>query len=163
MLLTSRNNSSVGKIAEPDEIIKIGRLYGAIEMDLKMEFRQLTPFEYTEMDGTEFKRDVKKSVKTLNRGAIKWSKSAVADAYIDAKDKAMLLLDIMGATRDPLFDERIHRQTILDEIEITNDVLMRANITIDSTADTYTYLIRSAAKRIATIQSWDMRDEEIIS
>lgn len=163
MLLISRSDLSVGKIPEPDDITKIGRLYGAVEMDLKADFRSLNLIDYTEMKGMKFKRDIEKSVKVLNRGAVKWSRSAVPDAYIDAKDKAELLLDIIGATRDPLFDERIHKQTILDGIETTNDFLIEANITINSTANTYVFLIQSAAKRIATIQSWDMRDEEIIS
>lgn len=163
MLTTLRYSLSVGKIAEPDEIIKVGRLYGAVETDLKSEFRSLTPIDFTELKGMTFKRDVERSVQTLNRGAIKWSNAAVPDAYIDAKNKAKLLLDIMRETRDPLFDDRIHKRTIVEEVETTNEVLLRANVSINLTADTYTYLIRTAAAKMATFEFWDMRDEEVIA
>ena len=51
----------------------------------------------------------------------------------------------------------------MDEIETTNEVYLRANVSINLTADTYTYLMSGAAARIATIEFWDMRDEEIIA
>lgn len=163
MLLISRNDLSVGKIPEPDDVIKIGRLYGAVETDLKSEFRSLTPIDFTELKGMEFKRSVERSVQTLNRDAIKWSNMAVPDAYIDAAKKAELLLKIEKVKPDPLFDERIHKRTIMDEIETTSEVLLRANVSINLTADTYTYLIRTAAAKMATFEFWDMRDEEIIA
>ena len=163
MLLISRNDLSVGKIAEPDEVTKIGRFYGAVEKDLQSDFRSLTPINFTVLKGIEFKKDVEKEVQTLNRGAVKWSNEAVPDAYIDAAKKAELLLKIEGAKSDPFFDDRIHKQTIVEEIETTNEVYLRANVSINMTAGTYVYLIGSAAARMATIQFWDMRDEVIIA
>lgn len=163
MLTTLRHNRTVGKIPEPDEITKIGRLYGAIEAKLKAEFRSLTPIGYTELKGITFKRDVEAVVRVLNRDAIKWSNNAVPDAYNDAAKKTELLLQIEGAKSDPLFDERIHKQTIETGVITTNEVYLRGNISINMTAGIFAYLIRSAAARIETIQFWDMRDEETIA
>ena len=163
MLLISRNDLSVGKIPEPDDVTKIGRLYGASEKDLKSDFRSLTPLNFTALKGMEFKKDVEREVQTLNRDAIKWSNEAVPDAYIDAAKKAELLLEIEGETPDPRFDDRIHKRTIIEEIEKTNEFYLKANISINMTAATYVYLMSIAAARIATVEFWDMRDEEVIA
>ena len=163
MLLISRNDLSVGKIAEPDEVTKIGRFYGAVEKELQLDFRSLTPINFTNLKGIEFKKNVEREVQTLNRGAVKWSNEAVPDAYIDAAKKAELLLKIEGEKPDPLFDDRIHKRTIVEETEKTNEFYLKANVSINMTAGIYTYLMAAAATRIARIESWDMRDEETIA
>lgn len=167
MLLISKTSTSLGKIAEPDEITKLARLYGAVESDLQAEFRSLTPLKFTEIEAMAFKREITRSIQVLNRGAVKWSQPAVREAYIDAAGKAKLLLEMLDAILDPSFDERIHKRTIIEETELTNEFLLKANVSINLTADTYTYLMRKASAQVAqidqTIQAWDMRDEETIA
>jgi hypothetical protein len=152
-----------GLVPNPKRVNEIGIIYGRAERMLQKEFLSITPLNFTEIRAFETKKDVRKIVEELNKSSVRWSKESVPETYRETSKIAKTQLDILGFKKNVFFDEQVHERTVKDETRETVGDYVSANLSINQTLDIYLYLMRQASNKIASIQAWDMRDEEVIS
>jgi len=68
----------------------------------------------------------------------------------------------LGIQKEGEFQDKTHRQAIERQVNITMDVLIRANQSIKMNVATFLYLARQAVRGLSQFQAFDMRDEEFI-
>jgi len=117
---------------------------------------------YRELGAIATQEKINKLIKMLNRSVVRWSTKAVSEAYEKGHAIARTRLEILGIQKDGMFQDKTHRQAIKRQVNITMDVLIRANQSIKMNVATFLYLVRQAVRGLSQFQAFDMRDEEFI-
>ena len=151
-----------GLVPLRDRVRELNRIYRIMEREIAREMSMLNIGNYQELKAIETKENIDRLIKMLNRAAIKWSKQAVPEAYEKAYAISKTRLEIIGAVRDYNFREKTHRQAIDEQIDITMEVLIKADQSIKVNVATFLYLASQTAKGLSQFQAFDMRDEELI-
>lgn len=152
-----------GLIPLRSETANIGRIYKKASDDIKDELLKAASGDKGELGLIKIEENVKDIVKRLNRRVIKWTNSAVPEAYKKSFLISRTRLEILGREPQSEFNVDLHQQEIEKGIDETIDVYTRANQSINQNVATYLYLIRQAQKQIQSIQYFDMRDEAVIA
>ena len=152
----------IGRIPLRDRVRELERIYGVVEREIARTLALMDIGNYKELKAIEIQEKIDGLIKMLNRAAIKWTEKAVPEAYKESYAISKTRLEILGATRDRNFREKTHKQAIEEQVDITMDVLIKANQSIKVNVATYLYLARQAAKGLSQFQAFDMRDEELI-
>ena len=99
----------------------------------------------------------------MNKYVVRWSRDSVTEAYKNGMTTSRVSLNILGAKRDPFFDQKIHRHTVEADEILTDEVYIKANESIKVNMGIYFYLLRQAHDDVMQIQAFDLRDEEVIA
>jgi len=142
---------------------ELERIYRVIEKEIMNDLLLIDVGNYQEIKAVKVQEKVDRLIKMLNRSATEWSKVAVPEAYEKAGEVAKTRLEILGAEKDEEFSEKIHKQTIEDDINETIDTLITANQSIKINVGMYLYLVRQSSLGLMQIQEFDFRDEAFIS
>lgn len=151
-----------GLIPLRDRVRDINRIYRIAEREIARELAMMDIGNYKELKAIETRENIDELIQMLNRAAIKWTKKAVPEAYEKAYSISKTRLEILGIIKDYSFREKIHRQAIEEQENITMDVLIKANQSIKVNVATFLYLASQASKGLSQFQAFDMRDEEFI-
>lgn len=155
---------SQGLIPDPKRVRELERFYGLMGKRIERALLDFNVDTYSEIRAISLEKEIKFNINKMNVFAVKWSGAANPEAYKVANKIAGISLGILGKKKDPIFNSNIHRQTVDEAIDITDDVLIRANNSIKFNIGTYINLIRLSVNSVSQIQSFgDLRDEEIIS
>ena len=152
----------LGRIPLRDRIRELDRIYRIIEREIAREMALMDIGNYKELRAIETKEKIDSLIQMLNRAAMKWSKEAVPEAYEKGYAISKTRLEILGADKDYSFSEKTHKQAIDEQINITMDVLIKANQSIKQNVAIFFYLARAADRGLSQFQAFDMRDEELI-
>ncbi len=152
-----------GLIPLRDRVREIDRIYRIVGKEIAKELLLIDIGNYQELKAIKTQEEIDGLIKMLNRATVKWSESAIPEAYRKAYAISKTRLEILGAIRDYNFREKTHKQTIDNEADITMDVLINANQSIKINVRTYLYLMRKTAQELTQIQAFDFRNEEFIA
>jgi len=152
----------IGRIPLGDKVRELARIYGVIEKEIAKEMASVDIGNYRELGAISVQEKIDGLIKILNKSAVKWSTKAVPEAYNKGHAIAKTRLEILGIQKDGMFQDKIHRQSIERQINITMDVLIRANQSIKVNVATFLYLVRQTVRGLSQFQAFDMRDEEFI-
>ena len=152
----------IGRIPLGDKVRELVRIYGIIEREIARMLALVDIGNYKELKAIETQEKIDRLIKMLNRAAIKWTESAVPEAYEKSYLISKTRLEILGAQKDDEFREKTHKQAIERQEEITMDTLIKANQSIKQNVATFLYLASQAAKGLSQFQAFDMRDEQFI-
>ena len=81
--------------------------YGKYADMMKKELLSVDYQKFNTMKSFSVQKSIDSMIKELNRFVLRWSTSAVNDAYKEALFKSRVSLDILGAKRDKNFDKKI--------------------------------------------------------
>ena len=153
-----------GFIPDPKRVRQLERFYGRSANKIEKELLMFNVDNYTELRAFSLEKEIRSIVDEMNVFAVKWSDVSHPEAYSQANRIATVSLNILGRDKDPTFDKDVHERAIDEAEEITIDVLMAANNSINVNIGSYINLIRFGANAAAQIQAFgDLRDEEIIA
>ena len=130
---------------------------------IKDELMTLDAADFSEISAASVQQNVRNMTRQMNRQAVKWSRRVMPETYKQAARIAQVSLDILGAVKDNNYDEKIHYRTIEQQQEITENDLIKANLSINQNVGTYIHLLRMSKNSLMQIQAFDLRDEEIVS
>jgi hypothetical protein len=153
----------VGLIPERKDMGILADFYGKAGTMIRDELLKVNYEDFKELEAQRIQRKVDIIINNMNRFAVTWSKKANHDAYRDSREIARKRLVALDAKKDPLFDKKIHANSIEEGQEITAKDLIKANNTIKTNIATYLYLSKRASQKMAQVQAWDLRDEEVIA
>ena len=154
--------NKLGRIPLGNKVNELERIYGIIEREIAKEMASVDIGNYRELKAFSVQEKINKLIKMLNRSAIRWATKAVPEAYNKGYAVSKTRLEILGAQKGAMFQDKTHRQAIEKQVNITMDVLFRANQSIKMNVATFLYLARSAARGLSQFQAFDMRDEALI-
>ena len=154
--------NKLGRIPLGNKVNELERIYGIIEREITREMALVDVGNYRELGAIATQEKIDKLIKMLNRSVVRWSTKAVAEAYEKGRMVAKTRLEILGLQKVGGFQNKTHRQAIERQVNITMDVLIRANQSIKLNVATFLYLARQAVKGLSQFQAFDMRDEEFI-
>ena len=152
----------IGRIPLRDRVRELERIYGIVEREIARTLALVDIGNYKELKTIKVQEKVDRLIKMLNRATIKWTESAVPEAYEKSYAISKTRLEILGAQRDDEFRKKTHKQAIERQEELTMDVLIRANQSIKVNVATFLYLASQASKGLSQFQAFDMRDEQFI-
>ena len=152
-----------GLIADPKRVREIERFYDRAAIMIRNELMKLDVGNFSEIEIEKVQNKVNAIIKNMNKYVVRWSRDSVTEAYKNGMTTTRISLNILGAKRDPFFDQKTHRRTVdADEIT-TDDVYFRANESIKVNVGIYFYLLRKSHDDLMQIQAFDLRDEEVIA
>jgi hypothetical protein len=154
--------NKLGRIPLGNRVRELERIYGTVEREIAKEMALMDIGNYKELRAVSIQEKIDGLIKMLNTAAIKWSKSAVPEAYERGYAVSRTRLEILGVQRDEEFSAKTHTQAIEYQTDETMDVLIKANQSIRLNVATFIYLARAAARGLSQFQAFDMRDEEFI-
>jgi len=154
--------NKLGRIPLGDKVRELARIYGIIEREIAKEMASVDIGNYRELGAFSVQEKIDGLIKMLNRSAVRWSTKAVPEAYEKGYAVAKTRLEILGIQKSGMFQDKTHRQAIERQINITMDVLIRANQSIKLNVATFLYLVRQTVRGLSQFQAFDMRDEEFI-
>jgi len=152
----------IGRIPLGDKVRELKRIYGVIEREIAREMASVDIGNYQELKAISTQERINKLIKMLNKSAIKWATKAVPEAYNKGHAVSKTRLEILGIQKEGGFQDKTHRQAIERQVNITMDVLIRANQSIKVNVATFLYLARQAVRGLSQFQAFDMRDEQFI-
>lgn len=154
--------SRLGRIPLRDQVRELERIYGTIEREIAKEMALMDIGNYQELRAVKTQERIDRLIKMLNRAAIKWSKTAIPEAYEKGYEVSRTRLEILGAQKDREFNSKTHEQAVEHQTNKTMDDLIKANQSIKLNVATFLYLARQAARGLSQFQAFDMRDEQLI-
>ena len=154
--------NKLGRIPLGNKVNELRRIYGIVEREIAKEMASVDIGNYQELKTFSVQERIEKLIKMLNRSAIKWSTKAVPEAYNKGYAVSKTRLEILGIQKAGGFQNKTHRHAIERQVNITMDVLIRANQSIKMNVATFLYLARQAVRGLSQFQAFDMRDEEFI-
>ena len=152
-----------GLIADPKRVREIEGFYGRASTMIRNELMKLDVGDFSETEIARVQNKVNAIIKNMNKYVVRWSRDSVAESYKNGMTTTRVSLDILGAKRDPFFDQKIHRHTVDAEEIVTDDVYFRANESIKVNVGMYFYLLRQSHDDVMQIEAFDLRDEEVIA
>lgn len=154
--------NKLGRIPLGNKVNELERIYGIIAREIAKEMASVDIGNYRELKAFSVQERIDKLIKMLNRSAVSWATKAVPEAYKKGRAVAETRLEILGIQKNGMFQDKTHRQAIERQVNITMDVLIRANQSIKINVATFLYLARQAVRGLSQFQAFDMRDEEFI-
>ena len=154
--------NKLGRIPLGNKVNELRRIYGVIEREIAKKMASVDIGNYRELGAFSVQEEINGLIKMLNRSAVKWSTKAVPEAYEKGYAVAKTRLEILGIQKDREFQNKTHRQAIERQINITMDVLIRANQSIKLNVATFLYLVRQTVRGLSQFQAFDVMDEEFI-
>lgn len=153
----------LGLIPDPPRVNELARYYEIMGNKILSELIRLDALSFSETTAMSVQKNVQGLVDKMNRRAIQWTGNAIPESYRDSVEIARITLDRLGAIRNKGYDTKIHKRSIDSQEELTEEDLIKANLSINQNVATYIYLMRKAHEDIMQIQAFDLRDEEVIS
>jgi len=153
----------LGRFPDRRRVAELGRYYEIMGNKIKDELMTLDAADFSEISAASVQQNVRNMTRQMNRQAVKWSRMVMPETYKQTARIAQVSLDILGAVKDNNYDEKIHYRTIEQQQEITENDLIKANLSINQNVGTYIHLLRMSKNSLMQIQAFDLRDEEIVS
>ena len=153
----------LGLIPAREHVRRISREYDRVSKEIAKELMKIDVAGFKELQAASVQKNVNEMVGELNRTAVRWANKASVDAYKEAMTKSIVTLEVLGAEKDPMFNNKAHYQAIEKFSDAMTDDLLRANMSIKNTVNSYLGLARSAYTGLMQIQAFDAGDENIIS
>ena len=156
---------TVGLIPEQRRILEIGRIYAYVKKEIIREMQRISLIKYSEIAAIQTRNRIGQLLELANKKTYQWAKDAIPAAYIEAKRKAGVSLDILGLKPNPLYSARKHAGSIDDSITETMDYMIKANGSTRNITNQYLYLMRLAATELVQIQEfegWEAEAEQWI-
>lgn len=143
---------SQGKIPEPSDITAIGNAYGEIGSEIVVALLDLTPLNFSEIRAVKTKKKTDSLIRELNQVAVKHTKNFMPDAYHTAQGDSVVALQALGKKPLPVFDDKIHKQTILEDTLNADREYITSNATINITVNTWINLVRNVSGRLLQVR-----------
>jgi len=153
----------LGLIPAREHVRRISAEYDRVAKEIAKELMKIDVAAFKELQVASIQKEIDEMVKGLNRTAIQWANKAGVDAYKEAMTKSMVTLEVLGAGKDPMFDNKAHLKTISLYANAMTDDLLRANLSIKNTVNAFFGLARQANAGLMQIQAFDVGDENIIA
>lgn len=154
---------TVGLIPEPKEVRELELIYSKFARKIRDEVFKLDVASYSEVKAMRIRKNVDWIVHQLNRTIMTWSRIAVKKSYLDSRRVTQTQLLILGFRRDPNWKAMTHLDAIKRQVQVTQEVLLRANYSIKPSINSFLHTVKIVSDGIAQVQEWDMRNEEVIS
>ena len=145
-----------------EKIKELERVYLAVQKELGAELMGIDIGNYRELDAMKAQKRTNVLIAGLNRYAVRWANQAVSQAYRKSYMIARTRLEILGVAPDRAFNTEKHRQTVMSYANVMINDLLRGNMSIKTSVDTYLYLVRRASQGLMQIQEFNVEDEAII-
>jgi len=152
-----------GLIADPERVKEITRLYNVASVLIRDELLKLDAENFDEIKAMAVQSKINVIINKMNRRVAQWTRKSVFETYRDGMTTSRISLNILGAKKDPFFDNNVHKNAIHDDETETLAVYLKANNSIKLNVETYLYLLRQAHNDIMQIEAFDLRDEEVIA
>lgn len=135
-----------------ERVSQIELVYKEIEEYLKNKLFSIGVLNYSDERALRIKRDVKKKVKVLDLRVIRWSNVAIPESYDQSKGIGGSRLKRFGMRKDSRFDESRHTRTIDKGIDLTENVFLKANRSINSQVAIYLNLLKKASNSFKNVK-----------
>lgn len=152
-----------GLIAQPEMVEQIENYYEIQSTNIMNLLLRMDAEGFNELEAQSTLKKINVIISKMNNYVKGWSKRSVPSTYKDGQKTVGVSLRILGAKKDPFFNNEIHKNTIQKDYTETILPYIKANDSIKLNVETYFYLLRQAQKDLMQIQAWDLRDEEVIS
>ena len=155
-----------GLIADPARVTEIGRFYRAAGLLIQQELIKIDPENFKETKAQTVENNINRIIKKMDRRAARWTGQAIPEAYKNGMTISRNILNILGAKKDRMFDNKEHMRTVELDEEETIFFYLQANASIRISTSQYINVLRMANKNIMQIEAFgpgDFRDEEYIA
>lgn len=150
---------TVGLIPERRRILEIGRVYAYIKKEIIREMRKMNLMKYSEIAAIRIRNRIGQLIEFANKKTYQWAKDAIPAAYIEAKRKAVISLDILGLRQDRFYDVKKHTGSMDDSIAETMDYMTKATASMRNITNQYLYLMKMSADELIQIQEFEGWEE----
>ena len=98
----------LGLIPAKEHVLGISREYDRMAKKIAKELMKIDIADFKELKAAPIQERINGMIDRLNRRVIRWSSRATVDAYKEAMTKSRVTLEVLGAEKDPMFDNKIH-------------------------------------------------------
>ncbi|HUX56754.1 MAG TPA: hypothetical protein VMV77_07265 [Bacteroidales bacterium] len=120
---------------------------------------------YSDVQANKIRRDIKLEVQKLNLRSMQWSKVAIPEAYNQSKKFNGEIYSEYKVKQNPNYNTDTHQKTIDKAINETENILIKANLSIIPQVNIYLKLIKDASGLLvrADLQELGTMDAEMIN
>jgi len=157
--------TTLGLYPDRKRVYQLMRIYEAASAKIYGLVFGIDAGNYSDAMANKIKREVTLEVHRLNLKAMMWSKVAIPEAYNQSKNFNKEIFEKVNMKPDPDYRKSIHQMTIDKAISTTENILIKANMSIIPQVKVYLSLIKNASKIIvrADIQELSVENKEVVN